>query len=165
MIKGSYGRTVQSNFVTTQNSRLFSLLRDFADLNCKTLGQGGRLIADLHLSPLSSRSDTPVFPHFFCSKLSANHHHSYYHFSGFLPNRSHRSIPPSLLPTHPVISVPTPADMPWKLPLQASQRGKYTREVDGIASDFHTPFLFQIQLSSLMDSSVEITCCRMFLKF
>lgn len=127
--------------------------------------EADRLIADLHLSPLSSRSDTPVFPHFFCSKLSANHHHSYYHFSGFLPNRSHRSIPPSLLPTHPVISVPTPADMPWKLPLQASQRGKYTREVDGIASDLHTPFLFQIQLSSLMDSSVEITCCRMFLKF
>lgn len=27
--------------------------------------EADRLIADLHLSPLSSRSDTPVYPHFF----------------------------------------------------------------------------------------------------
>lgn len=112
-----------------------------------------RLTADLHLSLLFSRSDTPAHPHF-CSKLPANHHHCHHHFSGSIPNRWHRSFLPSFLSVHPVISAPVSSRHSLATPHSSQPEKKHTREVDRIVADLYSPFLFQIQLSSLVDSSV-----------
>lgn len=108
--------------------------------------EADRLTADLHLSLLSSRSDTPAHPHF-CSKLPANHHHCHHHFSASISNRSHRSSPPTLLPAHPVMSAPTSSRHSLETPHSSQPEKKHTREVDRIVADLYSPFLFQIQLT------------------